>query len=130
MLIAALISGAGAPRALVQRWLAGDFELIVSPALLAELESTLMRKKFRTYATELEVRAYVALLRRLATSAPDPPLISGLTPDPSDDYLVVLARGSGARVLVSGDRHLCELVDPVPPVLRPRDFLNRLTREP
>jgi putative PIN family toxin of toxin-antitoxin system len=127
VLIAALISAAGAPRALLQRWLAGDFELIVSPSLLAELERVLGRQKFRTYATEPEIRTYVALLRRLATIVPDPALISGLTPDPGDDYLVVLARASGARALVSGDRHLCDLVDPMPPVLRPREFLDRLT---
>jgi len=42
--------------------------------------------------------------------------------DPGDDYLVVLARASGAQTLVSGDRHLYDLVDPVPPVLLPRAF--------
>jgi hypothetical protein len=42
----------------------------------------------------------VALLQRLATIVPDPPLIVDLTPDPGDDYLVVLARASGAQTLV------------------------------
>jgi hypothetical protein len=96
VLIAALISGAGAPRVLLQRWLRGDFELVVSPKLLAELERVLSRPKFGPYVTEPEGRAYVALLRRLATIVPDPPLIAELTPDPGDDYLVVLARASGA----------------------------------
>jgi len=126
VLIAALISGAGAPRVLLQRWLRGDFELVVSPKLLAELERVLLRPKFGPYVTEPEIRAYVALLRRLATIVPDPPLIAELTPDPGDDYLVVLARASGAQTLVSGDRHLCDLVDPIPPVLTPRKFLDRL----
>jgi putative PIN family toxin of toxin-antitoxin system len=121
-----LISGAGAPRVLLQRWLRGDFELVVSPKLLAELERVLSRPKFGPYVTEPEGRAYVALLRRLATIVPDPPLIAELTPDPGDDYLVVLARASGAQTLVSGDRHLCDLVAPVPPVLTSRKFLDRL----
>ncbi len=86
----------------------------------------LLRPKFRQYVNELEVRAYVGLLRRLATTVGDPPLVVGLTSDPGDDYLVVLARASGVHTLVSGDRHLCDLVDPVPPVLRPREFLDRL----
>ncbi len=111
---------------LVQNWLRGDFELVVSPALLLELERVLLRPKFRQYVTELEVRAYVGLFRRLATIVGDPPLIVGLTPDPGDDYLVVLARASGVQTLVSGDRHLCGLIDPVPPVLTPREFLDRL----
>ncbi len=121
-----MISATGAPRVLVQNWLRGDFELVVSPALLLELERVLLRPKFRQYVTELEVRAYVGLLRRLATIVGDPPLVVGLTPDPGDDYLVVLARASGVQTLLSGDRHLCGLVDPVPPVLTPREFLDRL----
>jgi putative PIN family toxin of toxin-antitoxin system len=130
VLIAGLISGAGAPRALLQRWLQGDFELVVSPALLMELEQVLLRPKFRRYASQRETRAYVALLRRLATIVPDPsPLSVALTPDPGDDYLVALARASGAKMLVSGDAHLCDLVDPVPPVLRPRAFLDRIDAE-
>lgn len=110
---------------LVQNWLRGDFELVVSPALLLELERVLLRPKFRPYVTEPEVRAYAGLLRRLATMVPDPPLIVGLTPDPGDDYLAVLARASAVQTLVSG--HLCDLADPVPAVLTPRRFLDRLT---
>jgi putative PIN family toxin of toxin-antitoxin system len=126
VLIAGLISSAGAPRALLRLWLEGAFELICSALLLAELERVLLRPKFRTYATESEVRAFIELLNRLATIVPDPPPLPGITPDPKDDYLVALARSSGARVLVSGDRHLCDLVDPQPPVLTPRAFLDRL----
>jgi len=121
-----LISATGAPRVLVHNWLRGDFEFVVSPALLLEFERVLLRPKFRQYVTALEVRVYVGVLRRLATIAGDPPLIVGLTPDPGDDYLVVLARASGVQTLVSGDRHLRDLVDPVPPVLTPREFLYRL----
>jgi putative PIN family toxin of toxin-antitoxin system len=126
VLIAALISAAGAPRALLALWLEGGFELIGSPQLLAELERVLLRKKFRFYLTEPEVREFLELLLRFATIVPDPPPLPGVTPDPKDDYLVALARSSGARVLVSGDHHLCDLADPQPPVLTPRAFLSRL----
>jgi putative PIN family toxin of toxin-antitoxin system len=126
VLIAALISAVGAPRVLLALWLEGAFELIGSPQLLAELERVLLREKFRSYLTEPEVREFLDLLLRFATIVPDPPPLPGVTPDPKDDYLVALARSSGARVLVSGDRHLCDLADPQPPVLTPRAFLNRL----
>ncbi len=126
VLVAGLISAAGAPRALLRLWLEGAFELICSALLLAELERVLLRPKFRTYATESEVRGFLDLLNRLATIVPDPPPLPGITPDPNDDYLVALARSSGARVLVSGDRHPCNLIDPQPPVLTPRAFLDRL----
>jgi predicted nucleic acid-binding protein len=71
-----------------------------SPTLPAELERVLLRPKFGRYVTESESLAFVALLQRLATIVPDPPLIVDLTPDPGDDYLVVLARASGAQTLV------------------------------
>ena len=108
------------------RWLAGEFELLASTALLDELERVLLRSKFRTYVTGAEVRSFVAIIAQLATVSPDPPSQSGLTPDPHDDYLVALARSTRAHVLVSGDRHLLDRVAPEPPVLSPRALIARL----
>jgi uncharacterized protein len=65
----------------------------------------------------------------IAAEIADPPRLAGVAPDPDDDYLVALARAASAHCLVSGDRHLTELVDPSPPVLTPRDFLSRLRGE-
>jgi uncharacterized protein len=108
------------------RWLAGEFELIASPELLDELERVLLRSKFRSSATEDEARRFVATIRELASVAPDPPAQPGLTADPHDDYLVALARATRAGVLISGDRHLLDLVARLPPVLSPRAFVARL----
>jgi len=62
----------------------------------------------------------------------DPPAAS---PDPDDDYLIALARVSGADYLVSGDRHLLDLEKADPPVLthatpvpRPAEYVNRARR--
>lgn len=126
MLISGLISGKGAPRDLLWLWLEGSYEMVVCPALLAELEQVLLRPKFRPYVTAQEVRAYVALLRRLVSLEPDPEATTGLTPDPGDDYLVALARVAKADFIVSGDPHLTELKQARPSVLTPRAFLRRL----
>ncbi len=126
MLISGLISGKGAPRSLLWLWLEGSFELIVCPALLAELDRVLLRPKFRPYVTAQEVRAYVAMLRRLSSVETDPEVTVGLTPDPGDDYLVALARATRAHFLISGDPHLTELKQARPPVVTPRGFLQRL----
>lgn len=126
VLVSGLLSGQGAPRSLLWLWLEGSFELIVCPHLLAELELVLLRAKFRPYVTEHEVRAYVAVLRRLGSVEPDPKLTDRLTPDPGDDYLVALACAAQAHFLVSGDSHLTELKQAEPPVLTPRAFLQRL----
>jgi putative PIN family toxin of toxin-antitoxin system len=100
--------------------------MLVCPVLLAELERVLLRPKFRPYVTAQEVRAYVALLRRLVSLEPDPVVTTGLTPDPGEDYLVALARAANADFIVSGDPHLMELKQARPPVLTPRAFLRRL----
>jgi putative PIN family toxin of toxin-antitoxin system len=126
VLIAALISSKGAPRALLRAWMAGAFEFLISPNLLAELSRVLARRKFRQYASEREVRAYLAFLQRFATLCADvdsPPRIS---PDPGDDYLLALAHSEAADFLVSGDPDLCQLKNTEPPVVTPRVFLNRL----
>ncbi len=91
VLIAALISSKGAPRALLQAWMDGALELLVSPNLFAELARVLGREKFRRYTSEREAQAYVAFLRRFATLRADVESPARLSPDPGDDYL--LAKG-------------------------------------
>lgn len=122
VLVSALISPAGAPAKLLARARDGGFELVVSPLLLAELESVLAREKFRRYVDLETVREYVDLLRRESIWAPDP---QGAPPlsctDADDDYLIALAHGQSA-ILVSGDRHLLDLADRAP-ILSPADLL-------
>lgn len=99
---------------------------MVSPNLLRELGQVLARDKFRRYVSLDEAEQYVRMVRRGAIVVGDPAEVPPVTPDPKDDYLVALARAADARFLVSGDPHLSELVDPTPPVLTPRAFLDRL----
>jgi putative PIN family toxin of toxin-antitoxin system len=129
VLVAALISGKGAPAGLLLAWMEGQFDLIVSPRLLRELGRVLARPKFRRYVSEDDAAAYVDLLRRMATTAEDPTDSHGILPDPGDDYLVALARVTGADFLVSGDAHLLGQESPQPPALTPRAFLDRMERE-
>lgn len=124
VLIAALISAEGAPAEALERWREGEFDLVVSPTLLEELQRVLLRRKFRSYASQEEARQYVAALEQESLVISDPlPPIEPTTEDPKDDYLVVLARAAGADAIVSGDAHLTGLHAPEPPVLTPRQFL-------
>jgi uncharacterized protein len=126
VLVAARLSGKGAPAELIRRWLGGQLDLVVSPLLLAELDRVLVRDKFRRWLTREEAQAYVEFLRTHARLMADPPSTVGHTPDPNDDYLVTLARAVRARALVSGDSDLTCLVDPRPPVLTPRELIATL----
>lgn len=125
VLIAALLSSRGAPAELLLLWIDGAFELIVSPGLLLELETVLLRPKFRAHVALDEVDGYLDLLARLAISIEDPLEVPPMTKDPKDDYLFALAHAAKAAALVSGDRHVLEVDDPL--VRTPRDFLTLIT---
>jgi putative PIN family toxin of toxin-antitoxin system len=127
ILIAALLSPTGAPAQLVGRWLAGEFELIVSEALLAELERALAYPKLRRRVSAEEAVEVVDLLRDGAVLAPDPPNPLGRSPDPGDDYLLALAESERA-VLVTGDQHLLVLGNEFP-IHTARAFRDQLARD-
>ena len=128
ILISALISSRGAPAEALDRWRDAEFDLVVSPALLDELRRVLMRRKFRRYATEEDVRIFVFALAQEAIAVEDPPRSpEPLTRDPNDDYLVLLARAAGAEAIVSGDPDLTT-VELDPPAVTPAVFLQQLAR--
>ena len=107
----------------MNRWLGGAFELVVSEALLGELERALAYPKLRRRIAELDATEFVSLLRLAAVIAPDQ-AGSHHSDDPGDDYLLALAENEHA-VLVSGDRHLLQLADNLP-IQTARAFLDTL----
>jgi putative PIN family toxin of toxin-antitoxin system len=112
----------GTPATLLERAGDGEFELVVSPQLLAELEDVLLRDKFRRYADLETVEVFLEALRREATVAPDssePPFRSV---DPKDDYLIALAYSEKA-ILVSGDSDLLDLTGGAP-ICAPADLIG------
>ena len=102
--------------------------MIVSPSLCDELRDVLCRPKFRRWISAELVAEFVDGLADAATAIADPPDPPSASSDPDDDYLIALARSAEADYLVSGDRHLLDLVDPDPSVLTPRQFLDLLER--
>lgn len=125
VLISGLLSRRGAPAQLLAKWLEGEFELVVTDRLLAELEATLVRPKLRRHFNEEDVRVFVELIRSLAEWIDDPDAALVISSrDPRDDYLIAAAATAHAT-LVSGDAHLLELEGSIP-VLSPRAFLASL----
>lgn len=124
ILIATLLSRSGPPAQIVSRWLDGEFELVVSEALLAELARALAYPKVQKHIPEAPGRAFVTLLRESAVVAPDAAEPARRSADRDDDYLLALAESANA-VLVSGDKHLLELAGELP-VQTARAFLQTL----
>ena len=124
ILVAALLSRSGAPAQIVSRWLAGEFELVVSETLLGELERALAYPRLRKRVASDDAGAFIAIVRHEALLATDPPEPARRSADPGDDYLLALAEQERA-LLVSGDRHLLELADRFP-IQTARAFLETL----
>jgi putative PIN family toxin of toxin-antitoxin system len=129
VMISALLSRSGSPAVVFRAWQDGQFELIVSPLLLAELERALAYPKLRRRISAVEAAALLDWLRRAATVASDP---DGPPPirsrDPGDDYLLALAAAEDA-LLVSGDEHLLSLEGSLAgrlPIHSPAAFLELL----
>jgi putative PIN family toxin of toxin-antitoxin system len=124
VLVSAVLSRSGAPARIVSLWLAGEFELVVSELLLAELERALAYAKVRARIPAEDAAELLALLREAAVVAPDPIAPLPRSPDPGDDYLLALAEAQNA-LLVTGDQHLLALTDRFP-IRTPRAFLDAL----
>lgn len=118
------------PRALLRRFLRGDFELLVSELTLAELDRSVRRKPWLVERIALdELDAMVDLLQKYATILPgtSSPL-ARLTRDPHDDYLVHHAIEAEADFLISGDRDLLILGSVSSTVIiSPASFVQLLT---
>ena len=128
VLVSAVISPTGAPAEVLDAWREGQFDAVVSPKLLDELEDVLLRPKFRVYASVDEVGTYVEALAAGAVAFDDPAEPPRVTRDPGDDYLLALARAAQADAIVSGDKHLTQLADVAVPVMSPRELLGTLER--
>ena len=127
VLIGALLCRDGAPARLLLRWLAGDFELVVSDHLLAELRRSLAYAKLRSRIPEADALAFVDLIEATATKAVDPENPGRRSRDPGDDYVLELAASTAAAV-VSGDRDLLDLGANLP-IYSPADFHSQLDRD-
>jgi putative PIN family toxin of toxin-antitoxin system len=126
VLVSAAIKPDGTPGRLLDEWRDDRFEMVVSPALLAELKGVLLRDKFRRYLSVDEVERFVALIRREAELRADPEDIPRLSNDPKDDYLLALGAATRVSLVISGDPHLTELENARPPVMIPARFADLL----
>lgn len=121
VLVSGMLSRDGPPAKIMLAWVKGDFELIVSPLLLAELERVLAYSKVASRLGPDDAADLLALLRQWATCVEDPAEPPRwVDADPGDDYLVALAQDAAA-LLVSGDSHVLELSGRLP-VMAPREF--------
>lgn len=125
VLISAVLSANGSSAEILRASRDGQFELVVSEMLLAELDRTLAYPKLRKHIAAEKAAAYVSWVREHGIMAKDAAVpVKVSSRDPDDDYLLALAI-EGRAYLVTGDQDLLVLGDDLP-VLTPKLFLAKL----
>jgi putative PIN family toxin of toxin-antitoxin system len=109
--VSALISSQGAPARVVARWRDEAFDIVVSPAILSELETVLHypRLQQRYNLPDQDIRRFIQLLRKFAVEVSPVEELDVVKQDAADNRYLECALAGGASVIVTGDRHLLDL---------------------
>jgi uncharacterized protein len=111
VIISALIQPKGASGQILTSLLdANSFELIVSPAILAELRRSLSYPKVRKYikSSDEDLDLWVASIELIAQPVDGNIRIHAVAEDPDDKYIEAAVEGL-AQFVVTGDKHLLSL---------------------
>jgi putative PIN family toxin of toxin-antitoxin system len=109
VLIAFLLTRGRTISAILDGWERGDFDLLTSPALIAEVRRTLDKPKLRAHIRPEAALALLEALEQDAILTPGDLELPGVTPDPDDDAVVSCAIEGDASYIVSRDAHLLGL---------------------
>ena len=124
VLVSAIISARGHPAQIIARWQAGDVEVLVSRAILDELERVLQYSRLQRYLPSGLAQRFVRQFEKRAIWVDPQEQLTVITRDPADNRYLECALSGGARYLVSGDEHLLALREYRGiPILSPAEFL-------
>lgn len=106
--VSALLVDLGPPWAVVDSWRRGEFEMITTTELLAELRDVFARPSILSRLIEPPDETLQHIVD-VAVQARSGPRLDVIRDDPSDNRLLEAAIAGGADFIVSGDRHLLSL---------------------
>ncbi|MBS1883567.1 MAG: putative toxin-antitoxin system toxin component, PIN family [Actinobacteria bacterium] len=112
--------GGGTPWLLLLALIDLEFEAIVCPRLIQEFSDALGNRYFQERFDARDLDGIVTSVTGVATMYDDPVRVEPLLRDADDDYLVALARQSGAEAIVSGDKDLLDHPGLEPPAIDAR----------
>ena len=119
----------GQPGRILAAWAAGEFTLILSPAILAEYRRVgdELRKEYPDLGAAFDPIMALIAMNAVIVDAPAPARSFGR--DADDDKFITAALAADAGVIVSGDKDLHALVPPPGiSILTPRQFTDRHLR--
>ncbi|MEO5826449.1 MAG: putative toxin-antitoxin system toxin component, PIN family [Gemmatimonadales bacterium] len=124
-----LLSGiffGGVPGRILDAWVAGRFELVLSPGILAEYSRAGGELAARYPERGDALSPVLTLVAMNATLVDAPPLGRSVSRDSDDDTFLAAAHHAGVAVIVSGDRDLRDISGwEGILVLSPRQFVDQ-----
>ncbi|MGQ9558799.1 MAG: putative toxin-antitoxin system toxin component, PIN family [Desulfurispora sp.] len=111
VLISGLLSPSGPPVAVLDMWISGRINVCVSPDIVNEYVSVLLRPRFAVLGTLAERSGIITGLVELPNTTIVYPLwqLNVIDADPDDNIFLACAVEARAEVIVSGDEHLLAL---------------------
>jgi putative PIN family toxin of toxin-antitoxin system len=109
--VSGLISSQGAPARVLERLRDEAFDIVVSPAILSELERVLHypRLQQRYNLPERDIQRFMQLLPKFAVQVVPTEELNIVKEDAADNRYLECAVAGGASIIVIGGRHLLDL---------------------
>jgi uncharacterized protein len=129
VLISGLISRYGPPGIILNTWIEGKFELVVSPSILEELGRVLHYPRIQKRLTEKQISEFLERLTENSIISQGSLKIEILTRDPSDNIYLSCAIEEEVNFLVTGNGDHFEEAQRIitaVQVISPREFLEIL----
>ena len=133
MLVSGILSPKGAPAKVLTAWQAEQFHLVLSEAVLDEINRVLHYPRIarRHRWSEERLQGFIEDLAHLAIMTPGAAHLAVIAVDPQDDRYLECAIEGEAEYIVTGDQHLLELGEYQGiRIVTPRAFLDVLGRQP
>jgi len=110
VLVSTVLSS-GTPYRIYASWLSGEFEMVISPALVVELEDVLARPHIskRVRWSQSRMEGFFAAFQDRSMWVNPRQEIDRIKADPPDNRVLEAAVHGRADYIVTGDRHLLDL---------------------
>lgn len=109
VLASGVLQHSSPPAGVIDAWLRGEIDIVVSDHLLSELRRTLDKPYFRRMTSPQRVEQVLQNIALQATLVTPAPLRHSRATHPEDDLILATAVAGRAQFLVTGDRQLLAL---------------------
>lgn len=109
--VSAVLVPVGHPAQILAAWRRGEFDLLVSPPILAEIRRVLLYPRLRKRHGwgEAQVDAFLEGLLSTAILTPGDTNVQDVPDDPTDNKYLACALEGHAEYIITGDHHLLPL---------------------